>query len=103
MRIVLSKAASAFLRHERQYLEQFNPRAASTVLSQIRNGLRFLAEYPEAGAPYEVLDGRRRFVSGSYVIDYRIKNDTLQVSRIRHGRQMPPELEKDGNLPDEGV
>ena len=77
--------------------------ALPAVLTPIRSGLRLLAENPEAGAPYEVLDGRRRFVSGAYIIDYRIKNGTLQVSRIRHGRQMPLELEKDGNLPDESV
>jgi len=40
-----------------------------------------------------MLEGRRRFVSGDYVIDYRISGGFLEVSHIRHGRQLPPDLD----------
>jgi plasmid stabilization system protein ParE len=98
MRIRISKDASAFLRNEQRYLEQFNPRAAETVLTQIRAALRLLAEYPHAGSPHAALPDRRRFVSGNYVIDYRLDGRFLLVSHIRHGQQLPPELERDGDL-----
>lgn len=92
MRIKLSKNAALFLRSEQRYLEQFNPRAANAVLHQLRAALRPLADYPEAGSPHATLDGRRRFVSGEYVLDYRIREKVLEVSHIRHGRQLPPDL-----------
>lgn len=95
MRIKLSKDAGLFLRSEQRYLEQFNPRAADNVLRQLRASLRLLVEYPEAGRPHGALDGRRRFVSGDYVIDYRIVGRLVEVSHIRHGRQLPPALEED--------
>jgi plasmid stabilization system protein ParE len=101
MRIELSKNAAAFLRQERLYLEQFNPRAAANVLLQLRKALRFLADYPKAGSPYNPLDGRRRYVSGDYVIDYRIDAMRIAVSHIRHGRQLSPDLPRDdGDAPE---
>lgn len=98
MKIKLSSSAGEFLRRERNYLEHFNPRAASAVLRQLRAALRLLEDYPQAGGPHPALDGRRRFVSGDYVIDYRIRGGRLEVSHIRHGRQLPPDLEADDNL-----
>ena len=95
MRVKLSKDAGRFLRSEQQYLAQFNPHAADAALRQIRAGLRLLGEYPQAGSPYEALDGRRRFVAGSYVIDYRIEGAVVNVSHIRHGRQLPSDLAAD--------
>ena len=65
------------------------------MLRQLRASLRLLIEYPEAGRPHGALDGRRRFVSGDYVIDYRIVGRLVEVSHIRHGRQLPPALEED--------
>ena len=102
MRIRLSKDAGLFLRSEQRYLEQFNPRAANSVLRQLRASLRLLIEYPQAGSPNGALDGRRRFVSGDYVIDYRIAGRFVEVSHIRHGRQLPPALEKDADLGEGG-
>jgi plasmid stabilization system protein ParE len=98
MRIKLSKDAGLFLKSEQRYLEQFNPRAADAVLRQLRAALRLLSDYPEAGSPHAALDGRRRFVSGDYVIDYRIAGRFLDVSHIRHGRQLPPDLDADEDI-----
>jgi plasmid stabilization system protein ParE len=98
MRIKLSKDAGLFLKSEQRYLEHFNPRAADLVLRQLRAALRLLANYPQAGAPNAALDGRRRFVSGDYVIHYRIVGRFLEVSHIRHGRQLPPDLEADDDI-----
>ncbi|SEH24160.1 type II toxin-antitoxin system RelE/ParE family toxin [Rhizobium sp. NFR12] len=101
MRIRLSKDAALFLRSEQRYLERFNPRAAEAVLRQLRGSMRLLLDYPQAGSPIEALEGRRRFVSGEYVIDYRMEKGILSVSHIRHGRQLPPDLLADAPA-DEG-
>lgn len=93
MRVKLSKDAGLFLRSEQRYLEHFNPRAAEAVLRQLRAAFRLLAEYPQAGRPYDMLEGRHHFVSGDYVIYYRIRGNFLEVSHIRHGRQLPPDLD----------
>ncbi len=98
MRFTLSKNAIRFIRQERAYLERFNPHAAEAVVKQLQRAFRLLAEYPMAGEEYTVLPGRRRFVSGDYVVDYRIGPRTITVSHIRHGRQMAPELEKDQDI-----
>ncbi len=95
MKLTLSKDATRFLRQERAYLERFNPRAADVVIRQLRRAFRLLADHPMAGAEYSLLSGRRRFVSGDYVVDYRIGPKGITVSHIRHGRQPAPELEKD--------
>ncbi len=99
MRIVLSKEAADYLRHERVYLERFNPRAADATLRQLRGGLRLLAAHPNAGSALLPLPGRRRFVVGDYVIDYRVERGAVEVAHIRHGRQQSPELPK-GNATD---
>ncbi|WJH39408.1 type II toxin-antitoxin system RelE/ParE family toxin [Aliirhizobium terrae] len=98
MRVRLSKNAGLFLKSERDYLEHFNPRAAEAVLRQLRAALRLLKDYPQAGSPHAALDGRRRFVSGDYVIDYRIRGSMLEVSHIRHGRQLPPDPDDDKDI-----
>jgi plasmid stabilization system protein ParE len=99
MRIRLSKNAGKFLKSEQRYLEHFNPRAAENVLRQLWKSLHHLTEYPQSGSPHPALQGRHNFVSGDYVIDYRIEGRFLLVSHIRHGRQLPPDLEKDDDMP----
>ena len=98
MKLTLSKNAIGFIRQERTYLERFNPHAAEAVVKQLQRAFQLLTQYPMAGEEYTLLPGRRRFVSGDYVIDYRIGRQVLTVSHIRHGRQMAPELEKDGDI-----
>jgi plasmid stabilization system protein ParE len=98
MRVKLSKNAGLFLKREHNYIQHFNPRAADAVLRQLRAALRLLKDYPQAGSPHAALDGRRRFVSGDYVIDYRIRGPVLEVSHIRHGRQLPPDPDADEDI-----
>ncbi|WP_137132095.1 type II toxin-antitoxin system RelE/ParE family toxin [Rhizobium sp. FY34] len=94
MRVVLSKNAADYLRRERDYLEQVNPRAARRVMEHFKTAFQLLARHPQAGAPLP-LDGRRRYVCGAYVIDYSLENLRLVVSHIRHGQQADPDLALD--------
>jgi len=49
-----------------------------------------------------MLEGGRRFVSGDYVIDYRIRGGFLEVSHIRHGQQLPSDLDAGEDLEGKG-
>jgi plasmid stabilization system protein ParE len=99
MKLVLSRNATEFLRHEKTYLDEVNPHAADAAIRGLRKALRFLRDQPRAGSPHPSLAGRRRFVAGPYVIDYRIDAQELHISHIRHGRQDQPEFEADDDLP----
>ncbi|MGF9562580.1 type II toxin-antitoxin system RelE/ParE family toxin [Neorhizobium sp. JUb45] len=98
MKLRLSKNAIRFIRQEHAYLERFNPHAAEAVVLQLQKAFRLLADHPMAGVEESILPGRRHFVSGDYVISYRIGPKGLTVSYIRHGRQIAPDLEKDEDL-----
>ncbi|WP_165214284.1 type II toxin-antitoxin system RelE/ParE family toxin [Affinirhizobium pseudoryzae] len=97
MRVILSRNAAAYIRRECAYLEEFNPRAARRVAEQFQKAIRLLAQYPEIGEPLS-LPGRRRFVSGVYVIDYVREKSRLVISHIRHGKQAEPDLAKDAEI-----
>jgi plasmid stabilization system protein ParE len=99
MRIILSKSVRQFLRRERDYLESQNPRAAAITLQRLRDGIRMIGDYPGLGAPLP-LPGRRRFVSGDYLIDYRVDAKSILISHMRHGRQLDPDLRRDDDVPD---
>ena len=99
MRIILSKNVRQFLRRERDYLESQNPRAAVITLQRLRESLRTIGDYPGLGAPLP-LPGRRRFVSGDYVIDYRVDAKSILISHMRHGRQLDPDLSRDDDVAD---
>jgi plasmid stabilization system protein ParE len=97
MKIIVSKDAARYLRHERAYLARFDRRAAETAMRQVQAAIRLLATYPNAGTETSALAGRRRFVTGPYIIDYRVTETTVMIAAIHHGRQQEPEVELDGD------
>lgn len=86
-KVILSREAADYLRHEHDYLNQFNPHAANNAMAQIRAAIRRLAIHPQIGSPAPTLHGRRQLVVGTYVITYRVDRGVVMVSSIRHGRQ----------------
>jgi plasmid stabilization system protein ParE len=94
-KIVLSKEAGDYLRHERLYVARFNPRASDNMVRQLWSAFRMLAGYPQAGAVVPHLPGRRSYVAGAYIINYRVEPNAILISHIRHGRQLAPDLEPD--------
>ncbi|OJU02748.1 MAG: hypothetical protein BGN83_15975 [Rhizobium sp. 63-7] len=93
MRLIFSKKASRYLRRERAYIAQFDARAAEVIMRQFQAAFRTLQAYPNAGAAVLPLAGRRRFVVGAYVVDYRVDDDLIEISAIKHGRQHDPATE----------
>jgi toxin ParE1/3/4 len=75
------------------YVEERNRRAAHELLSQFRETLSQLGEFPQIGAPlspqeFELLEpGVRLVVVQPYVVFYRMRSDEVVVLRILHARR----------------
>ncbi|MGN7291827.1 type II toxin-antitoxin system RelE/ParE family toxin [Rhizobium sp. SAFR-030] len=101
MRVILAKNVAQFIKREASYLDSFNPRAAARVVESLQAAFRLLGEHPKIGKPLS-LPGRRRFVSGVYVIDYSLERTRVVISHIRHGQQVDPMLSRDRDVAAEG-
>lgn len=101
MKLIISKSASGYLRHEHAYLAQFDPRAAQSMIQQLQEAMRMLVTYPEMGSLVLPMKGRRRLVSVPYLIDYRATAATIRIVAIRHGRQLDLRLDIDDAEMDE--
>lgn len=97
MKVIISKDAADYLRRERAYIAEHDPRAAESVMRQIQAAIRTLAAYPNAGVAALPLVGRRRFVVAPYVIDYSITEHAVYIVAVRHGRQNDTSIEIDGD------
>lgn len=83
--------AVADLDRLREFLFAKNPVAATRAIKTIIQGARLLEDTPQLGRP--MADGTKRrelfmpFGSGSYVLRYFIKQDTIIVIRVWHSRE----------------
>ena len=89
MKVRLSAEADADIRRLiSQGLEQFGPRQVSDYLDGLEAIFRSLAEHPLLGKertefrlPY------RTYAYQAHIIFYRIDDDGVLITRIRHGRE----------------
>lgn len=75
-----------WLRHETDYIAQYNPRAARKLVAMIRAARQRLMDHPNIGLPGQI-PGTRRMVVGAYVLTIRQHRGEPIVIDIRHGRQ----------------
>lgn len=86
LRVTLSRTALRELRGIRDYLRQFNPRAADRVATQLIEACDSLGTTPYLGRLTPL--GRRELVSvWPYLIRYHVTADEVIILRIRHGRR----------------
>jgi plasmid stabilization system protein ParE len=97
MKVIISKDAADYLRRERAYIAEHDPRAAESVMRQIQAAIQTLGAYPNAGVAALPLQGRRRFVVAPCVIDYSIMEHAVHIVAVRHGRQNDTSMEIDGD------
>jgi plasmid stabilization system protein ParE len=84
MRVVWSPASIIEIGHIRDYLADFNPRAAQAVAAALIGAGDSLAILPDRGRP--VGDGLRELTTvWPYVIRYEIDGDEVRILRVRHG------------------
>lgn len=85
-RVVVTRLAEDDLETIGDYIARDNPRAAYTLIAQIRDRIAGLADYPkryqlrpQLGQAYRVL------VVGAYVVVYRVAAGTVYVMRVFQG------------------
>ncbi len=80
------------LRNIFDYIAADNPQAALRTVGRIRNAIRQTARMPNVGRTGRVGGTREVFVPGtSYLVAYRVLENTIHVLAILHGAQNWPE------------
>ena len=85
--------ALADLARLHRFLAERNPGAARRAVRAIREGLRLLEIYPEAGRPMEGMkpEFRERWIAfgdSGYLALYRLDGPRVVVLAMRHGREL---------------
>ena len=83
---VLSSAAEVDLTEIMEFIAEDSPRAALSILGEIRSALRRLAELPDIGHRRAGLpDDVRLWPVRSYLIAYRPSSDPILILRVMSG------------------
>lgn len=100
MKVTLSPRAREYVKREAAYLRPHSLRAAQQFLDDLKRLRLTLASFPEMGKTNEELPipGVRRFVMGSYLVDYEVTTEEVLVFAIRHGREQPPPITLDNDF-----
>jgi len=73
------------------FLMDINPASAAKALQAILDGSKYLQAYPNTGKPMPDDTSRREFFipfgAGSYVLRYRLLEDTITIIRVWHSRE----------------
>ena len=91
--VIVSPAARNDLVAIRDYIcdELLNPDAAEKLMTDLRQMIRSLSEFPERGALLSniltIRTGHRYLICGSYAVFYQINEHTVEVLRILNQRQ----------------
>ena len=85
--------ALADLARLHRFLVERNPGATRRAVRAIREGLRLLEVYPEAGRPMEGMEPEFRerwiaFGDSGYLALYRLDGPRVVVLAMRHGREL---------------
>lgn len=71
-----------------RHVAKDDPRAADRVLDRLDEATSHLAEHPEMGAARDDIRlGLRYWISGSYLLLYRITDAGVEIVRAVHGRR----------------
>lgn len=100
MKVTLSPKAREYVKREASYLRSHSLRAAQQFLDDLKRLKGTLGNFPEMGKPNDEMPvtGVRRFVVGSYLVDYAVTHEEVLVFAIRHGRERPPSIELDDDF-----
>lgn len=91
MQIVWLNKALLNLNHIAEYIAQENPTAANQVVTLIISQVNQLATQPAIGRPGRVVGTRELVISNThYLVPYRIKNNRVEILRVFHTSQKPP-------------
>lgn len=91
MKIVWTEPARQDLRQVFEYIAEDSPKAASKLLTVIKERAALLQDNPHMGRIGRV-DGTRELIitETPYILPYRVKEDKIQILAVFHGaRQWP--------------
>ncbi|MBF0620661.1 MAG: type II toxin-antitoxin system RelE/ParE family toxin [Magnetococcales bacterium] len=73
------------LTHEMDYISQDNPHAALQILSRIKQAVKMLENFPNAGRPTNK-NGYRELVikKSSYILLYAVSPSSISIIRLFH-------------------
>ncbi|MGI8772560.1 MAG: type II toxin-antitoxin system RelE/ParE family toxin [Acidobacteriaceae bacterium] len=93
MRIVWSRRAIQHLVAIRAYIGRDSQTAAQSLVLQIVGSVEQLRQYPNAGRAGRVKGTRELVISATpYIVPYRIRQTSIEIIAVFHGRQRWPEI-----------
>ena len=96
MKLVWLPRAVADLQEARAYIAEHDPQAARAVAQKIRKLVAHLKARPHLGRQADVDEIRQISVPGlPYLIPYRVKDGRIEILRVFHTAQEPPQNWKD--------
>ena len=89
MRVVWTSKAIGDLARLHAFLAPVNPRAAGTVLAQLKAGPRHLQAHPHLGERVSEFADRevRRLIVGDYELRCELRPDAIWILRLWHTRE----------------
>jgi plasmid stabilization system protein ParE len=84
--VALSPRARAEIIQIATYLSEHSLPAAERFLRDIEKLQDRLGQFPQSGT-LGLIPGVRRIVVGDYLVSYRLRENTVQIFAIRHGRR----------------
>jgi addiction module RelE/StbE family toxin len=95
MKIVWSEPARQDLRDIFTYIAEDNPKAARTLLNEIKELAVLLQDNPLLGRLGRIEDTRELVLTGtSFILPYRVKDLQIQILAVLHGaKQWPNEFQ----------
>jgi addiction module RelE/StbE family toxin len=95
MKIIWSPLAIDRITETAEFISEDSPVSAERWINSIFKKVSRLKKYPESGriVPDLNISSIREIISGNYRIIYRIKQESIIVLTVRHGRQILPEEE----------
>ena len=88
MKLLFSKAAVNDLVRLREFIAQHNPEAARRVAQRLRGAIQGLVDTPQIGRPVADMAGDiRELIFGKYVVRYEVRQHSLFILRIWHGKE----------------
>jgi len=89
VRVIWSPTALRHVMRAYEYLEDFNPFAATALAEALIAAGDSLQNFPHRGRRVSGTDLRELVTAYPYVIRYRIVRDSVRILRVRHTARRP--------------
>ena len=92
MKIVWTQPARQDLRDIFTYIAEDNPKAARTLLNEIKERAVLLQDNPLIGRLGRIEETRELVLTGThFILPYRVKDQQIQILAVLHGAKQWPE------------